>query len=144
MTHRHNRRRGRRQRSGDGCNARHNAGLSTSLDQFITSQSNNPAASTTTTSQAPSPEFSLAPLELLRSTSQAPSITAATRLRSNIPAMLLHKRFSGWREADRAQREDQAARLEARQIQLFGGEPGDDVELCYRMLEYFQGLDYIY
>jgi hypothetical protein len=55
--------------------------------------------------------------------------------------MLWHKRFSGWQEA--ADREDQAARLEARQIQLFGGEPGDDVELCYRMLEYFEGLDYV-
>ncbi|RHZ66815.1 hypothetical protein CDV55_102243 [Aspergillus turcosus] len=29
------------------------------------------------------------------------------------------------------------------QYRLFGGEPGDDVDLCYRMLEYFGGLDYI-
>lgn len=33
--------------------------------------------------------------------------------------------------------------LEAEQCRLFGGEPGDDVSLCYRMLEYFGGLDYI-
>ncbi|EAL90824.1 hypothetical protein KXW98_006613 [Aspergillus fumigatus] len=33
--------------------------------------------------------------------------------------------------------------LEAEQYRLFGGEPGDDVDLCYRMLEYFGGLDYI-
>jgi hypothetical protein len=34
-------------------------------------------------------------------------------------------------------------KLEAEQCHLFGGEPGDDVSLCYRMLEYFGGLDYI-
>ena len=39
---------------------------------------------------------------------------------------------------------EHAAKLEAQQIQLFGGEPGDDVELCYKMLEYFGGLDYIF
>lgn len=33
--------------------------------------------------------------------------------------------------------------LESEQYRLFGGEPGDDVSLCYRMLEYFGGLDYI-
>ena len=33
--------------------------------------------------------------------------------------------------------------LEKEQLRLFGGEPGDDVNLCYRMLEYFGGLDYI-
>jgi hypothetical protein len=33
--------------------------------------------------------------------------------------------------------------LETEQYRLFGGEPGDDVGLCYRMLEYFGGLDYI-
>ncbi|OJD16471.1 hypothetical protein AJ78_03370 [Emergomyces pasteurianus Ep9510] len=36
-----------------------------------------------------------------------------------------------------------AAKLEAEQFRLFGGVPGDDVVLCYRMLEYFGGLDYI-
>ena len=35
------------------------------------------------------------------------------------------------------------AMIEADQYRLFGGEPGDDVSLCYRMLEYFGGLDYI-
>ncbi|KAL4766626.1 uncharacterized protein BDW70DRAFT_126342 [Aspergillus foveolatus] len=33
--------------------------------------------------------------------------------------------------------------METEQFRLFGGEPGDDVDLCYRMLEYFGGLDYI-
>ena len=33
--------------------------------------------------------------------------------------------------------------MEADRCRLFGGEPGDDVALCYRMLEFFGGLDYI-
>ncbi|KAJ5331723.1 hypothetical protein N7476_001506 [Penicillium atrosanguineum] len=33
--------------------------------------------------------------------------------------------------------------MEAAQYRLFGGEPGDDLSLCYRMLEYFGGLDFI-
>ncbi|KAL4751142.1 hypothetical protein BDW72DRAFT_99658 [Aspergillus terricola var. indicus] len=33
--------------------------------------------------------------------------------------------------------------METEQFRIFGGEPGDDVNLCYRMLEYFGGLDYI-
>jgi hypothetical protein len=37
----------------------------------------------------------------------------------------------------------EAAMLENEQYRVFGGEPGDDVGLCYRMLEYFGGLDYI-
>lgn len=37
----------------------------------------------------------------------------------------------------------ESTQLEAEQCRLFGGEPGDDVGLCYRMLEYFGGLDYI-
>ena len=35
------------------------------------------------------------------------------------------------------------SKLELEQCRLFGGEPGDDMALCYRMLEYFGGLDYI-
>lgn|ERR1700728_377772 len=38
---------------------------------------------------------------------------------------------------------EEAAKLEREQIKLFGGVPGDDVGLCYRMLEYFGGLDFI-
>ena len=30
---------------------------------------------------------------------------------------------------------------EQMQIKIFGGEPGDDVDLCYKMLEYFGTLD---
>jgi len=35
------------------------------------------------------------------------------------------------------------ANLEAQQIQLFGGEPGDDVGLCYKMLEAFGRMEWI-
>ncbi|KAL5335349.1 hypothetical protein BJX70DRAFT_326676 [Aspergillus crustosus] len=37
----------------------------------------------------------------------------------------------------------ETAMMETEQYRLFGGEPGDDLNLCYRMLEYFGGLDYI-
>ena len=47
-----------------------------------------------------------------------------------------------WQKREKAQRDD-AARLEAAQIKLFGGVPGDDVGLCWSMLEYFGGLDFI-
>jgi hypothetical protein len=44
----------------------------------------------------------------------------------------------------RTQRQiEEAANLEREQIKLFGGIPGDDVGLCFRMLEYFGGLDFI-
>ncbi|EYE99064.1 uncharacterized protein EURHEDRAFT_470534 [Aspergillus ruber CBS 135680] len=38
---------------------------------------------------------------------------------------------------------DHPLRLETEQCRLFGGEPEGDVGICYRMLEYFGGLDYI-
>jgi len=53
-----------------------------------------------------------------------------------------HNRYVAWQSRDGRQRQE-AANLEAEQCRLFGGEPGDDVALCYRMLEYFGGLDYI-
>ncbi|EAW07336.1 uncharacterized protein ACLA_020430 [Aspergillus clavatus NRRL 1] len=41
------------------------------------------------------------------------------------------------------QMRERKLRMEDEQFRLFGGEPGDDEDLCYRMLEYFGGLDYI-
>lgn len=57
------------------------------------------------------------------------------------PAPIWHYGYTTWqiRESSRLQPRG----LEAEQCRLFGGEPGDDVSLCYRMLEYFGGLDYI-
>jgi len=37
----------------------------------------------------------------------------------------------------------EAGGMEAAHCRLFGGEPGDDLSLCYRMLEFFGGLDFI-
>jgi len=51
------------------------------------------------------------------------------------PAPTWHHGYVAWRTREH--------RLETEQCRLFGGEPGDDVSLCYRMLEYFGGLDYI-
>jgi hypothetical protein len=50
--------------------------------------------------------------------------------------------YTAWQIYEETQRRE-AAKIEAEQCRLFGGEPGDDVALCYRMLEYFGGLDYI-
>jgi hypothetical protein len=50
--------------------------------------------------------------------------------------------YSCWQTRTTRQLEE-AAKLECEQIKLFGGVPGDDVGLCYRMLEYFGGLDFI-
>jgi hypothetical protein len=44
----------------------------------------------------------------------------------------------------RTQRQmEETAKVELERIKLFGGVPGDDVGLCYRMLEYFGVLDFI-
>jgi hypothetical protein len=126
MAHKHNRRRGRRARSHEADPTHRDLSSCHSLDQFIISKPSTP-------SEACPPFTSI----ISSSTSDA-----STRRRSNIPAKLWHNRYTAWQEQDRVQKE-QAARFEAQQIQLFGGEPGDDVELCYKMLEYFGGLDYI-
>jgi len=60
----------------------------------------------------------------------------------DLAAQHWQNRYVAWQKRDRAQR-DEATKLEADQFRLFGGEPGDDETLCYRMLEYFGGLDYI-
>lgn len=56
----------------------------------------------------------------------------------NRPASTRHYRGLIWQE-----REGTTVQEMEQQYRLFGGEPGDDVSLCYRMLEYFGGLDYI-
>lgn len=53
------------------------------------------------------------------------------------PAPIWHLGYVAWQQRERR------LQLEAEQFRLFGGEPGDEVDLCYRMLEYFAGLDYI-
>lgn len=58
-----------------------------------------------------------------------------------VPAPTWHYGYSAWQI--RETKPQETGGLEAEQYRLFGGEPGDDVNLCYRMLEYFGGLDYI-
>lgn len=52
-----------------------------------------------------------------------------------------HNGYTAWQIRESTPLE--ASELEVEQCRLFGGEPGDDVSLCYRMLEYFGRLDYI-
>ncbi|RAH68693.1 uncharacterized protein BO66DRAFT_125029 [Aspergillus aculeatinus CBS 121060] len=59
-----------------------------------------------------------------------------------IPAPTWHHGDFIWQTRHRTMRLE-TSHIEAEQCRLFGGEPGDDVGLCYRMLEYFGGLDYI-
>lgn len=73
--------------------------------------------------------------------SKRASFSAYNRL-SNLSAQHWQNRYTAWQNRELKQRQE-AAKLEAEQCRLFGGEPGDDVSLCYRMLEYFGGLDYI-
>jgi len=70
---------------------------------------------------------------------------ASNRIRfrsSGLTSNPSHTHYTSWQIRERTQQEE-AAKLEAEQIKLFGGMPGDDVGLCYRMLEYFGGLDFI-
>ncbi|KAL4787496.1 hypothetical protein BJX76DRAFT_354207 [Aspergillus varians] len=60
----------------------------------------------------------------------------------NRPASTRHYRGLKWQDREHVLK-TQTASMETEQYRLFGGEPGDDVGLCYRMLEYFGGLDYI-
>jgi hypothetical protein len=130
MAHKHNRRRVRRSRT-----QQHAHDISTprhSLDQFVISQPG-------TTFDPSVPDFAQSSLI---APSRPPFQSTHTRQRSDIPTKLWQNRHMAWQDRHRAE-EEHAAKLEAQQIQLFGGEPGDDVELCYKMLEYFGQLDYI-
>ncbi|KAL4970442.1 uncharacterized protein BDV14DRAFT_43613 [Aspergillus stella-maris] len=60
----------------------------------------------------------------------------------NRPASTRHYRALTWQDREDIL-EAKTATMEMERYRLFGGEPGDDVGLCYRMLEYFGGLDYI-
>lgn len=53
-----------------------------------------------------------------------------------------HTRNTAWQTRDLAQRKE-AVKIEAEQIKLFGGEPGDDIALCYKMMEVFEGMNWI-
>lgn len=66
----------------------------------------------------------------------------ATYARTFIPVLSAKQRLMACQNREQKLLQD-VVMIEADQYRLFGGEPGDDVSLCYRMLEYFGGLDYI-
>ncbi|KAJ9617539.1 uncharacterized protein PV06_07547 [Exophiala oligosperma] len=61
---------------------------------------------------------------------------------SSLTSKNWYNRYVAWQNRDLAQKRE-AIKLEAEQIKLFGGEPGDDVGLCYKMLEVFAGMNWI-
>jgi hypothetical protein len=61
---------------------------------------------------------------------------------SSIMSKNWHNRYIAWQNRDKAQRKE-AAKIEAEQIKLFGGVPGDDITLCYKMMEVFEGMRWV-
>jgi len=61
---------------------------------------------------------------------------------SSVVARHWQNRYTAWQNREAAQRRE-AAKIEAEQIKLFGGEPGDDVSLCYKMMEVFEGMNWV-
>ena len=53
-----------------------------------------------------------------------------------------HNRYTAWQNRETAQKRE-AVNIEAEQFKLFGGVPGDDVGLCFKMLEVFEGMNWI-
>ena len=63
-------------------------------------------------------------------------------LSNSINARHWHNRYIAWQNRESAQRRE-ASRIEAEQVKIFGGEPGDDTGLCYKMMEAFEGMDWV-
>jgi hypothetical protein len=61
---------------------------------------------------------------------------------NSINARHWHNRYIVWQNRESAQRRE-ASRIEAEQLKIFGGEPGDDTGLCYKMLEAFEGMEWV-
>ncbi|MCJ1361887.1 hypothetical protein MMC16_000988 [Acarospora aff. strigata] len=70
-----------------------------------------------------------------------PPVAPYTR-QTELNARHWHNRYTAWQLRDKRQREEKD-KLEAEQRRICGGEVGDDLSLCYRMLEYFVSLDYM-
>ena len=76
-------------------------------------------------------------------TSLAPPLQALAS-RGDLNAKHWHNRYIAWQNRDRKKKEERQ-RLREDRNRIFGGnsDEGDDEGLCYKMLEYFTGLDYI-
>ncbi|KAA6412106.1 MAG: hypothetical protein FRX48_04256 [Lasallia pustulata] len=74
------------------------------------------------------------------------SLPLNSQQRSNdLTARHWHNRFIAWKARERRQKEEEK-KLEAERRRIFGGEadaPDDDGWLCGRMMEVFDGLDYM-
>ncbi|ETI19819.1 hypothetical protein G647_08833 [Cladophialophora carrionii CBS 160.54] len=78
-----------------------------------------------------------------RTGSRQPPLPATLRdPNANVTSKHWYNRYTAWQNREKAQKRE-AATIEAEQIQLFGGEPGDDVDLCYKMMEVFEGMNWI-
>ncbi|KAJ6160552.1 hypothetical protein N7470_003948 [Penicillium chermesinum] len=78
-------------------------------------------------------------VDLSSSIGNTPGCTQS-RASGPVSAPIWHYRYTAWEIRESTQRTDGS---QTEQCRLFGGEPGDDDSLCYRMLEFFGGLDYI-
>jgi len=73
----------------------------------------------------------------------APPLHTFTR-RGDISARHWHNRYIAWQTREGRQREERKRLMEDRK-RIFGGESdeNDEDEICSKMMEYFNGLDYI-
>lgn len=64
--------------------------------------------------------------------------------RNDISAKHWHNRYLAWQARERKQNEERE-QIRAEQKRIFGGDSqdGDDDDLCSRMMDYFDGLDYL-
>ena len=77
------------------------------------------------------------------STSSTKSVTKHL-LSSNASISAHHwqNRYTAWQNREAAQRRE-ALKIEEHQLKVYGGEPGDDVGLCFKMEEAFEGMDWV-
>ena len=73
----------------------------------------------------------------------APSLQTFIR-RGDVPAKHWHNRYIAWQNREKRQQEERQKLVEERK-RIFGGESdeNDEDDICSKMMEYFNGLDYI-
>ena len=116
MAHKHNRRRSRPRN-------RNHSPLNPTFDTL------DEASSSDSSIDFPAPSF--------HATSSLPPTLRNSD--ASIASRHWYNRYTAWQNRDKAQKRE-AATIEAEQIKLFGGIPGDDVGLCYKMMEVFEGI----
>lgn len=73
----------------------------------------------------------------------APPLHSFSRC-GDISARHWHNRYMAWQNREKRQREERKKLMEERK-RIFGGESdeNDEDDICSKMMEYFNGLDYI-